>query len=161
LKNPFRDGTTHVLFSPEDFIARLVARVPRPRLNPTRNPGVFAPSSPMRHAVVPTPAPVRQRRRAKDAATAQATRQQPAAPATDNTGPPTAPLTSTQRLKRVFDIDITLCPLCRGQFATRIADVPDPDLIRKTLAPQQASPPHLPPGRAEPHQTLPDVFATR
>ena len=31
LKNPFRDGTTHVLFSPADFIARLAALVPRPR----------------------------------------------------------------------------------------------------------------------------------
>ncbi len=30
LKNPFRDGTTHVLFEPLDFIARLAALVPRP-----------------------------------------------------------------------------------------------------------------------------------
>ena len=30
LKNPFRDGTTHILFSPEDFGARLAALVPRP-----------------------------------------------------------------------------------------------------------------------------------
>ena len=29
LKQPFRDGTTHVLFSPEDFIARLAALVSR------------------------------------------------------------------------------------------------------------------------------------
>jgi hypothetical protein len=36
LKNPFRDGTTHVLFSPQDFIARLAALVPRPRINLTR-----------------------------------------------------------------------------------------------------------------------------
>jgi len=27
-KSPFRDGTTHVLFSPQDFIARLAALVP-------------------------------------------------------------------------------------------------------------------------------------
>ena len=31
LKNPFHDGTSHVLFSPADFIARLAALVPRPR----------------------------------------------------------------------------------------------------------------------------------
>ena len=31
LKRAFRDGTTHVLFEPEDFIARLAAVVPRPR----------------------------------------------------------------------------------------------------------------------------------
>jgi hypothetical protein len=26
LKNPYRDGTTHILFDPEDFIARLARR---------------------------------------------------------------------------------------------------------------------------------------
>ena len=31
-KQPFRDGSTHVLLEPLDFIARLVALVPRPRL---------------------------------------------------------------------------------------------------------------------------------
>ena len=30
LKTPYRDGTTHVIFEPEDFIARLVALVPKP-----------------------------------------------------------------------------------------------------------------------------------
>lgn len=31
LKRPFSDGTTHVTFTPEDFMARLAALVPRPR----------------------------------------------------------------------------------------------------------------------------------
>ena len=35
-KQPFRDGTTHVVLDPLDFIARLAALVPRPRLNLTR-----------------------------------------------------------------------------------------------------------------------------
>jgi hypothetical protein len=30
--------------------------------------------------------------------------------------PPLAPLTWAQRLKRVFEIDITLCPHCGGQL---------------------------------------------
>ena len=59
LKHPFRDGTTHVLFSPEDFVARLAALVPRPGFNLTRCHGVFAPSSAFGHAVVPD-APQRQ-----------------------------------------------------------------------------------------------------
>ncbi len=33
LKTPYRDGTTHVIFEPLDFIARLVALVPKPRVN--------------------------------------------------------------------------------------------------------------------------------
>ena len=45
LKTPYRDGTTHVIFEPMDFIARLVALVPKPRVNLTRFHGVFAPNS--------------------------------------------------------------------------------------------------------------------
>ena len=45
LKTPYRDGTTHVIFEPLDFIARLAALVPRPRVNLTRFHGVFAPNS--------------------------------------------------------------------------------------------------------------------
>ena len=36
LKTPYSDGTTHVIFEPLDFIARLAALVPRPRVNLTR-----------------------------------------------------------------------------------------------------------------------------
>ena len=42
-KQPFRDGATHVLLDPLDFIVRLAALVPRPRFNLTRFHGVFAP----------------------------------------------------------------------------------------------------------------------
>lgn len=162
LKNPFRDGTTHILFSPQDFVARLAALVPRPWVNLTRYHGVFAPSSPMRRAILPTPARARQRRKSKDPATAQATReQQPAATPTDSADPPTAPLTWAQRLKRVFELDITLCPLCGGQLRV-IADITDPDLIRKILDHvQKRAPPGLPPRRAPSDTTYPDLFAKR
>ena len=53
LKTPYSDGTTHVLFEPLDFIARLVALVPRPRLNLTRFHGVFAPNSRHRRLITP------------------------------------------------------------------------------------------------------------
>ena len=46
LKTPYRDGTTHVLFEPLDFLARLAALVPKPRANLTRYHGVFAPNEP-------------------------------------------------------------------------------------------------------------------
>ena len=39
----YRDGTTHVIFEPLDFIARLAALVSKPRVNLTRFHGVFAP----------------------------------------------------------------------------------------------------------------------
>jgi hypothetical protein len=53
LKTPYRDGTTHVIFEPLDFIARLAALVPKPRVNLTRFHGVFAPNSKHRAAVTP------------------------------------------------------------------------------------------------------------
>ncbi len=54
LKTPYRDGTTHVIFEPLDFIARLVSLVPKPRVNLTRFHGVFAPNS--KHRAPMTPA---------------------------------------------------------------------------------------------------------
>ena len=60
LKTPYRDGTTHIILEPLDFIARLAALVPKPRVNLTRFHGVFAPSCPpfgcnstLRHHVTP------------------------------------------------------------------------------------------------------------
>jgi ribosomal protein S27E len=51
LKTPYRDGTTHVFFTPIDFIGKLAALVPPPRLNLTRFYGVFAPNSNLRAVV--------------------------------------------------------------------------------------------------------------
>jgi uncharacterized membrane protein len=53
LKTPWRNGTTHVIFEPLDFIARLVALVPKPRVNLTRFHGIFAPNSKYRALVTP------------------------------------------------------------------------------------------------------------
>jgi len=41
LQTPYRDGTTHVLFEPLDFLSRLAALVPSPGVNLTRYHGVF------------------------------------------------------------------------------------------------------------------------
>ena len=55
LKHPFRDGTTHVLFEPLDFVARLAALVPRPRAHLVRYHGLFAPNAKHRHHIVVDP----------------------------------------------------------------------------------------------------------
>ena len=41
LKTPYRDGTTHGVFEPLDFIASLAALVPNPRVNLTRYHGAI------------------------------------------------------------------------------------------------------------------------
>lgn len=88
LKTPYRDGTTHVIFEPLDFIARLAALVPKPRVNLTRFHGVFAPNS--RHRALVTPA---KRGRGNKVRVAD----EPATPAQRR-----ASMTWAQRLKRVF-----------------------------------------------------------
>ena len=108
-KHPFRDGSTHVLLEPPDFIARLAALVPRPRLNLTHFHGVFAPNFKHRSRIVPHPA-----RRCVDS------------------DKPLAPMSWMQRLKRAFTIDIETCPECGGKLRV-IACIEDPPPIRKIL----------------------------
>jgi hypothetical protein len=96
-KRPFRDGSTHVVLEPLDFmfrmngmprvqgcaraaIARLAALVPRPRLK-------------QRARIVPR----RPQGRVEQ-------------------DKPLAPMTWAQRLKRVFAIDIETCPDCGGRL---------------------------------------------
>lgn len=38
LKTPYRDGTTHVIFEPLNFMAKLAALIPKPRVNLPRPP---------------------------------------------------------------------------------------------------------------------------
>ena len=53
LSQPDDDGTTHVVLSPLEFTGRLVALVPKPRVNLTRFHGVFSPNSKLSKKVVP------------------------------------------------------------------------------------------------------------
>ena len=53
LKTPYRNGTTHVIFEPVDFIVRFAALVPKPRVNLTRFYGAFSPNSRCRIHVTP------------------------------------------------------------------------------------------------------------
>jgi len=114
LKHPFADGTTHVLFEPLDFIARLAAPVPRPRVHLVRYYGLFAPNAKHRDHIV-----------------ARAT---PTAQCGDDTleAKPTAPMSWMQRLRRVFAIDISTCPHCGGEVRV-IAAITEPALIARIL----------------------------
>jgi hypothetical protein len=53
LKTPWRDGATHLVMSPMEFMQRLAALVPRPRLHLIRFHGVLAPNAKLRAQVVP------------------------------------------------------------------------------------------------------------
>jgi hypothetical protein len=52
-KTRWRDGTTHVVMTPDQFMQRLVALVPGPQANLTRYHGVFAARHRLRSKIVP------------------------------------------------------------------------------------------------------------
>ena len=55
LKSAFKDGTTHIVMSPLEFMQRLAALVPRPRLHLIRFHGVLAPNAKWRSEIIPSP----------------------------------------------------------------------------------------------------------
>ena len=56
LESPYDDATTHVVLSPLEFMQRLTALVPRPRLHRIRFHGLVEPRAKLRAAIVPQPA---------------------------------------------------------------------------------------------------------
>ena len=120
LKTPYNDGTTHVIFEALDFIAKLVALVPKPRVHLTRFHGVFAPHSKYRAWVTPA--------RRGQGKKGQAAQQQPDQTPAERR----ASMTWAQRLKRVFNIDIETCSVCAGAVKI-IASIEDPAVINKIL----------------------------
>lgn len=144
LKTPYRDGTTHVIFEPLDFIGKLAALVPPPRANLTRFHGVFAPNSRYRARVV---------RGRQVQHNEQDSPDEEATPAARR-----ASMTWAQRLKRVFGIDIETCPACGGTVRI-VACIEDPDVIEKILNHVEEKSPGsvsvgLPPSRASPQAGL-------
>ena len=105
LKTPYRDGTTHIIFEPLDFIAKLAALVPKPRTNLTRFHGVFAPNS--KYRVRLTPAKRGRGRKRREPTGGNWLDKTPAERH--------VAMTWMQRLKRVFNIDIETCERCKGQ----------------------------------------------
>lgn len=96
LKTSYRDGTTHVLFNPIDFIGKLVALTPPPRLNLTRFYGVFAPNSNVRAKVTAS-------QRGKNSPGLAEHLKVSDKPCHARS------MSWAQRFKRVFNIDITEC----------------------------------------------------
>ena len=119
LKTPYHDGTTHLVMSPLEFLQRLAAPVPRPRLHLIRFHGVLAPNAALRPQIVPG---------ASDQAMVSSNTDGEASAASAR-----ARMSWAQLLKRVFAIDITTYPQCGGPL-TILAATEDPTVIAKILA---------------------------
>ena len=113
LKSPYRDGATHIVMQPQEFMQRLAALVPRPRLHLIRFHGVLAPHAKLRSAVVP------------------ATVEKCSERACEHAHGKSARMSWAQLLKRVFDIDVERCA-CGGKLKI-IAAIEAPAVIVRIL----------------------------
>ncbi len=115
LKTPWRNGTTHIVLTPMEFMQRLTALVPRPRLHLIRFHGVLAPNAKLRSKVVPVPA----QRKTTGEGDCEHAHSKPVR------------MTWARLLKRVFDIDIEQCQ-CGGKLKL-VAIIEEPAVIEKIL----------------------------
>jgi hypothetical protein len=113
LKSAYRDGTTHIVLQPQEFMQRLAALVPRPRLHLIRYHGVLAPNAKLRGAVIPQP------------------EQRDNAPAHEHAHGQAARMRWARLLKRVFHIDVERCA-CGGQLNI-LAAIEEPVVIVRIL----------------------------
>ena len=122
LKTPWRDGTTHLVMSPLEFMQRLAALVPRPRLHLIRFHGVLAPNSKLRASVVPASSD-----QDAGASVHPSTEPEPE-PGCSHSRP--MRLSWARLLKRVFAFDLEHCPNCGGDLKIIAAIVQAPVIER-------------------------------
>ena len=131
LKKSYTDGTSHLVFSPIEFIEKLAALVPPPRAHLTRFHGVLAPHAKIRSLVVPKKpkAPIELPVAANDTAKAESQKDP-------------RRISWAKLLKRVFSIDMETCRHCGGDMKI-IAAIMETAVVEKIL--KHVGLPHKPP----------------
>ena len=133
-KTVWRDGTSHFLFEPIEFLEKLAALIPRPAVNLLVYHGVLAPRAHWRSQVV------RYARPAPDgiALTLEAT---------PRSGGPTQAWTWAALMRRVFALDVLACPRCGAgcesspPFRTQLSCAPSrPPRLAPARQPRPAPP---------------------
>jgi hypothetical protein len=148
-KTPWRDGTTHAVFSPIEFIEKIAALVPTPRAHLVRFSGVLGPAAKWRPQIVPavvenTPEPVPP---AEPPPAVQTEIVVPEAPESDPASPANEPVVEvveepkkktgrrndswSELIRRVFAVDVTVCE-CGGKLRL-ISAIHPPVATRKIL----------------------------
>jgi hypothetical protein len=140
LRHPWRDGTTHVVFTELEFLEKLAVLTPSPRGNLCRYHGVFAPGAQWRSSVV------------RDRALTESSTQSGPPPGgnakVDRSSDATVPLLEVapgdpirlrerrlpwaELLRRVFREDVLRCPQCGGRAAV-ISAITQPKVIKAIL----------------------------
>ena len=134
LKTAYRNGTTHIVLDPLDFLSRLASLVPRPRVHLIRFHGVFAPHCKYRSLIIPQSVLIdktspKEQKKAKKPYT----------------------IGWAKMLKRVFDIDIQICSKCGGQIKV-ISAIHNQQVIKRILNSlgESSTVPELSPSRGPP-----------
>ena len=139
LAHAFDDGTTHIVWTKECFLARLAALVPRPRRHLLTYHGVLAPNHALRRHVVRHPtsartAPARRQHEPADAISVPLARKR---------------ISHDQLLLRAYGFCFRRCDHCGGTKRV-LAVITDPDTVAKILTAVGLDPD--PPQRAPPAQ---------
>src|SRR6058998_619748 len=162
-KTAWRNGTTHAIFEPMEFLAKLAALVPTPRAHLVRFHGLLAPAAKWRPAVVPNTATTEPPLDSPDISTTTAASSD-LGPATGNETqkPPDVAerhrrnYTWSELMKRVFAADVLACPHCGGRLRI-LSTIYPPEITRKVL--DHLGIPSRPPPVAPPiSQELPFAF---
>jgi hypothetical protein len=112
LKSSYTDGTTHLKFSPQAFIKRIISLIPKPRTNMVRYHGLFAPRHSKRNEITSLAKPKKVKKDTKIKKVYQT---------------PWAEL-----LKRVFLEEVDNCNSC-GNKLKYVASITSPIACRKIL----------------------------
>jgi hypothetical protein len=127
-KQAWRNGTTHIVFTPHELIEKLIPLIPRPRCHLVRYHGILGPAAKDRAKVVPTPpAPPAPDAASADKAGTGESREIDIAKIQRGSRLPWAVL-----LKRVFMTDALTCPKCQGRMKI-LAAITKPEAIHNIL----------------------------
>ena len=141
LKTPWRDGTTHAVFTPLEFIERLAALIPTPRAHLIRFSGVLGPAAKWRAQIVPSvestsdmavATPSSEEAKAAPSESKSAETETPAAEESGNKKRRRKNYTWAELIQRVFAADATACGK-RGGKLRLISPIHPPVATRKIL----------------------------
>ena len=135
LKTEWSDGTTHLLFEPEELLERICSLIPRPQTNLVVYHGVLAANAEHRRCIV-----------SYGRGTLPKDARAPSPPASRAAARRWAYL-----MQRAFGIDVLQCPRCGARMRV-LAVILDPRAIRRILVHLRlpAAPPPITPARAPP-----------
>jgi putative transposase len=128
LKMPWRDGTTELVFEPLEFLGKLAAITPRPKVNLIICHGLLAPHARSRRSVAAYGRIVPDTTGSPHSAATLV-------PVSDGAEAPRRPRhwTWAALMQRAFAIDVLARPRC-GSRMRLIATIHDPGVIRRILA---------------------------